>query len=278
MSVAFSHGHFAGAVRRSRRVAGSLLAETTYAPGLEVAMHEHDRTIICLALDGGFIERRDHETDRCVQGELLYHPGGECHGHSFIGRTALFNIQLAPEWLEAMEVVGAPIRPQVIRSGLAPRLAARIATESQRSDLASGLVVEEAMLSLVAELAQLRHRRERNAPAWLDRVIDALDTGAEPNVANGEESGLARLARIADVHPAHLARTFRARVGCTTGEYSRRRRLDRSRVALIATKRPVSEIAADAGFFDQAHFTRAFKQSFGIPPAAFRRARLKVEC
>jgi AraC family transcriptional regulator len=271
MSVAFSQGHFAGRVRRSRRVAGSLLAETTYAPGLEVAMHEHDRTIICLALDGGFIERRDHETDRCVRGELLYHPGGECHGHSFIGRTALFNIQLAPEWLAAMEVVGAPKRPQVIRSGLAPRLASRIALESQGSDVASGLVVEDAMLSLVAELAQLRHVRERNAPAWLDRVLEALDAGAEASHANNRaDQGLAGLARIADVHPAHLARTFRARMGCTTGEYARRRRLDRSRAALIATKRPVSEIAADAGFFDQAHFTKAFKRAFGAPPATFR--------
>jgi AraC family transcriptional regulator len=261
--TAFTAGHFAGAVRRSRRVAGSLLAETTYAPGLEVAMHEHDRTIICLALDGGFIERRDHETDRCVRGELLYHPGGECHGHSFIGRTALFNIQLAPEWLQAMEVVGAPKRPQVIRSGLAPRLAARIASESLRSDVASGLVVEDAMLSLVAELAQLRHVREKHAPAWLDRVIEALDAGAD-------EQGLAALSKTAGVHPAHLARTFRARVGCTTGEYSRRRRLDRSRAALIATNRPVSEIATDAGFYDQAHFTRVFKRAFGAPPAAFR--------
>jgi AraC family transcriptional regulator len=263
MITAFAHGHFAGAVRRSRRVAGSLLAETTYAPGLEVAMHEHDRTIICLALDGGFIERRDHDTDRCVRGELLFHPGGECHGHSFIGPTALFNIQLAPEWLKAMEIVGAPNRPQVIRSGLAPQLAGRIALESRRSDLASALVVEDAMLSLVAELAQLRHVREKNAPAWLGRVIEALDSGAD-------SQGLATLARIADVHPAHLARTFRARVGCTTGEYSRRRRLDRSRAALVATKRPVSEIAADAGFFDQAHFTRVFKRAFGAPPAAFR--------
>jgi AraC-like DNA-binding protein len=33
------------------------------------------------------------------------------------------------------------------------------------------------------------------------------------------------------------------------------------------------EIACDAGFADQAHFTRAFKAAFGLTPARYRALR-----
>ncbi len=35
---------------------------------------------------------------------------------------------------------------------------------------------------------------------------------------------------------------------------------------------PIAQIALDAGFFDQSHFTRAFKQNFGQTPLAYRNA------
>jgi AraC-like DNA-binding protein len=34
--------------------------------------------------------------------------------------------------------------------------------------------------------------------------------------------------------------------------------------------RPLAEVAAETGFADQAHFTRAFKSAFGLPPARYR--------
>jgi AraC family transcriptional regulator len=32
----------------------------------------------------------------------------------------------------------------------------------------------------------------------------------------------------------------------------------------------LADIAAAVGFYDQAHFTRAFKAQYGVTPAAFR--------
>ena len=34
----------------------------------------------------------------------------------------------------------------------------------------------------------------------------------------------------------------------------------------------IAQIAVAAGFFDQSHFTRAFKGQFGVTPLAYRKA------
>jgi len=81
---------------------------------------------------------------------------------------------------------------------------------------------------------------------------------------------LTELAAEVGVHPAHLSRALQVR-GETVGEYLRRRRVEQAERAL-AGPRPLAEIAADAGFADQAHFTRVFRRHFGMTPAARRRA------
>jgi AraC-like DNA-binding protein len=41
----------------------------------------------------------------------------------------------------------------------------------------------------------------------------------------------------------------------------------------IHQKRPLVEVACEAGFADQAHFTRVFKSTFGLTPARYRALR-----
>jgi AraC family transcriptional regulator len=73
------------------------------------------------------------------------------------------------------------------------------------------------------------------------------------------------------VHPVYLARSFRERYGVSVGEYVRRLRLDWAAAQLSATETPVATVAAEAGFADQSHFTRAFKRHMGLTPGRYRR-------
>ncbi len=66
-----------------------------------------------------------------------------------------------------------------------------------------------------------------------------------------------------------LSRQFRIAFGTSPYRYLLMRRLDFARER-IGRQRPLAEIACDAGFADQAHFTRAFKSAFGLTPARYR--------
>jgi AraC-like DNA-binding protein len=69
-----------------------------------------------------------------------------------------------------------------------------------------------------------------------------------------------------------LARQFRIMFGTSPYRYLLMRRLDFARER-IHQQRPLVEVACDAGFADQAHFTRAFKSAFGLTPARYRALR-----
>src|SRR5262249_5480964 len=69
-----------------------------------------------------------------------------------------------------------------------------------------------------------------------------------------------------------LARQFRIMFGTSPHRYLLMRRLDFARER-IHQERPLVEVAGDAGFADQAHFTRAFKSAFGLTPAHYRALR-----
>lgn len=82
---------------------------------------------------------------------------------------------------------------------------------------------------------------------------------------------VADLASRADLSSSQLQREFRRLFGITVGEYVLRLRLLMARRRLRTTTDAVGRIATECGFYDQAHFTRAFKKQAGQTPVEFRR-------
>jgi AraC-like DNA-binding protein len=72
------------------------------------------------------------------------------------------------------------------------------------------------------------------------------------------------------VSPAHLARSFTRTFGISPHAYVVGRRIDAARTRLLDGQ-PIASVAADVGFFDQAHLTRHFKRHVGMTPGRFAR-------
>ena len=136
--------------------------------------------------------------------------------------------------------------------------------EFQEADTSSTLGMEEAIL-LLCEATQGACARELFEPHQrLDRCIAYLDANLM------EVHRLAGVARIAGVHPMHLAKLFRRRFGCSMGEYLRRRRIAWACGQLAHGEGTITAIAQDAGFADHAHFTRTFVRVTGCTPRWYR--------
>jgi two-component system response regulator YesN len=80
-------------------------------------------------------------------------------------------------------------------------------------------------------------------------------------------------AERAHLSPSYFSRLFRARTGRTFSDYLTRLRVDHAKRLLSQSELDVAQIAAQTGFYDQSHFTRAFKSVTGLTPGAFRRRR-----
>jgi len=71
--------------------------------------------------------------------------------------------------------------------------------------------------------------------------------------------------------PSRLAHLFKAETGQTITEALRQIRLRQAARLLRHSGRSVQEIAAEVGFHCPFHFSRRFRQAFGVGPREYRR-------
>jgi len=208
-----------------------------------------------VVLTGGVTKtyrRVEHEARRAT---VIAMPAEELHADVFASAGARL---IVVESNEAAEQPGA------FEDWGAVAVAHRIAEELERPDPFTDLALEV----LALELTTLAHRaavRDSGECRWLDAVAELLrERYRNPPTA-------VELAHEVGVHPAHLARRFRARFGESVGSYARNARLDWA-AARLRSDAPLARIACEAGFADQSHYTRAFARRFGVAPGRYRTA------
>lgn len=84
--------------------------------------------------------------------------------------------------------------------------------------------------------------------------------------------GLGELARRLGCSPFHLSRTFRRAAGMSLRAYLGQLRTRTAADRLARGEDDLTRLALELGYADHAHFTRAFRGAWGMPPSAFRRA------
>jgi AraC-like DNA-binding protein len=73
-----------------------------------------------------------------------------------------------------------------------------------------------------------------------------------------------------EISPFHLSRSFRNVTGMTLTRYRRQIRMKQALQRLAAGDSDLAGLAADLGFSDQAHFTRATRAEIGATPGEVR--------
>lgn len=85
-----------------------------------------------------------------------------------------------------------------------------------------------------------------------------------------EELTIDSLATMAALSPFYYQRLFRRLVKKPVAEYIKLRRMAMATTALQQSNRRILDVALDLGFCSHEHFTRTFKDTFGMTPEDYR--------
>lgn len=100
----------------------------------------------------------------------------------------------------------------------------------------------------------------------LEKVREFIDKNLDKNITLDELSALAGL------NKSYLSRLFKEKYGLSPLRYQLNKRVSMSKTLLDHGK-DISQIALELGFYDQAHFYRAFKTIYMITPKEYQKVK-----
>lgn len=212
----------------------------------EMPRHQHLHAYATVVLAGEFEQFSYAGRLRLSPGDVLINPTLDCHSNRMLNRGGVTLIRL-------------PWRHDATYGGVYRNIAIdsieRVADRDP--DEASGLLQER----LAAEVYSL------NPPQDLsDRL--AIDLGTNPRLC------IAQWAMHHGVTRERAWRCFYHAFGVAPLQFRSEMKARAALLALVRSGDTLSKVAADCGFSDQSHMTRAIKSLTGMPPAECRSSQL----
>lgn len=134
-------------------------------------------------------------------------------------------------------------------------------------ELGRELVETASVPDLVARLSRAIAARPHGEPASARIARRAV------RLLEGDEVRVDHVAQQLGVSPRHLRRVFTENIGVGPKEFARMVRLQRA-VREASTSKDWGRIAANAGYYDQAHLIGDFRELVGLTPGAFVKRRI----
>ncbi|WP_419785717.1 AraC family transcriptional regulator [Pseudodesulfovibrio sp.] len=237
-------------------------------------LHVHDALSMVLMVTGRTTFLLEGTPHKASAGQLVFIPKDSVHACNPdpASNMTYYLFHVGGPWLEsvAAEVFGPEFRPVAFPPVVDdPELYAFLDKLVQAiREGRDRLEKEELLVRGLADLA-VRHAisgtsREHGEPGEAVRIVrDRL--AADPSAP----ATLDDLAQAAGVSRYHLLRVFQDAMGMPPHAYHNQLRVDLAK-RLLAEGLDISRVAAEAGFADQSHFTRVFKQYTGATPRQYR--------
>lgn len=140
-------------------------------------------------------------------------------------------------------------------------------SESQGQELAN-LVSDQLMYTNIRVLqhsarVQVAERIGMRHPK-LSEILALMETNLEEPLRPGD------LAKTVNISTRQLERLFRRYLSATPKKYYMDMRLQRAQHLLLQTKMSVTEVSVACGFNSSSHFSRLFRQRYGMSPHRLR--------
>lgn len=148
-------------------------------------------------------------------------------------------------------------------------LARAIAEECASPAALHDLFGEGLVSALLALLFEVPRDAQRRRPGLSRQQLAQVTEFIEAHCF--EPIRLADLAALAKLSETYFSHAFKASTGLPPHRWQMQARIRKVQALLLRDELNLTQIAASAGFADQAHFTRVFKRHVGLTPAEWRR-------
>lgn len=240
--------------------------EASFA-GEAFAPHRHDTYALGITMRGVQSFRYRGEERHSPAGHcIILHPDELHDGAAGDERGLVYRMlyvepsRLVPAFEEAGGGLPFVAQPVMDHAPLTRLLATALADLDDRPDE----LESDGFLSLLAAtLTELSGRAPRPTGRIPHRQVIAVRDFLAAHYA--DNIGSAALEEIAGIDRFSLTRQFRSLFGTTPHRFMIMRRLAAARDMMLRGQ-SLAEVAAGAGFADQAHLTRHFKKTYGMTP------------
>jgi AraC family transcriptional regulator len=257
-------GKYLGQNRTTFNADGLIVCEPKYISKVYEGWHFHENDHLSFILEGGNREQRKNKELQVKPGEVLFYEGGEVHQNL---NTQLPSRNINIEFEKNIYSKYCTSKEHFfqrndnkadIKFGML-----KMYQETKNSDVSSILAVHSIFLSLFKD--QENKKMYRKPPVWVNATREFLNDNWSANLS------LSEIAKLVDIHPVTLSKSFPKFFSTNMGEYVRKIRIEKSLSLLKQSNSSLSEIAYQCGFFDQSHFIRLFKKYTGFLPNQFKK-------
>ncbi len=209
--------------------------------------------------------------------------GGICTGSYLLARAGLLNGYRCTIHWENMASVREEFPALVLSSsiyeidrdrhtcagGVAPLdMMLHLVREQQGATIANSvsdlLICDRVRENQDRQRMPLKHRIGNSQPR-LTEAVSLMEANIE------EPMTLSELAHHIGLSRRQLERLFKKYLGCVPTRYYLELRLERARQLLLQTSMPVVDIALACGFISAPHFSKCYRDVYGLPPRDERR-------
>lgn len=167
----------------------------------------------------------------------------------------------------ALTALRRPVEIQNIRS---IEMLAGLVIDEVTEPSRHAIYAESLIGSIVTGLLDIPEGEGEQANGRLTQAqMNKLITGI--NARNDCRMTVAEMATIVGLSESWFANVFKQTTGKTPLQWQLSKRIDLAQKLLLENNMSVAGVAAQLGFSDQAHLTKAFRQVSGETPAAWRR-------
>ena len=233
--------------------------QSVYPPHLYMPAHTDKLSRISIILDGELLEYSGKEEVRAKASSLVIKPNYVVHENIF-GKDPVKSLSIS--FHDDRLLADHFNRWQWINHPKVNVLGIRLWAAIRQ------VKTEKALMNcfddFLSALAILKYNTASKSVLWQEQLKELLEKDLS------EAENIQVLSQKFSLHRVYLARAFKSRYGIPPVEFRKYSRVAAALLDISLSSKSLVSIAYDAGFSDQSHMNREFKQHTGCTPANFR--------